>query len=262
MSAACAPLGRRRADVTACGAAGAYTVLTVADLEGPRPEPGQFYMLAAVDRWGGGVDERPFLPRAFSHLHVRRGGAWQELDFVLHEVGPGTSRLAELDAGDEVWLLGPLGHGFQPAREGRRPVLVAGGVGIAPIATLADDLGEGASSSVLGFRDAAHAAIAEHVAGARVATDDGSAGIHGLVTDLLREELGRDGHAEVFACGPHLMLEAVRAVCAEHGVPAQLAMESGMACGYGACFGCVVPTVGGYVRLCLEGPVLDAAVLA
>ncbi len=260
MSTAGTPLGRRRVDVVDCGVTGAYTVLTVADPDGPRPAPGQFYMLAAVERWGGGTDERPFLPRAFSHLHVRRDGGGQELDFLLHEVGPGTVRLAELGAGDELWLLGPLGQGFRAAREGRRPLLVAGGVGVAPIATLRDDLG--APASLLGFRDAAHAAIAGHVPGARVATDDGSAGVHGLVTDLLREELARDGHAEVFACGPHPMLEAVRAVCDEHGVPAQLAMESGMACGYGACFGCVVPTVEGYVRLCLEGPVLDAAVLA
>ena len=65
--------------------------------------------------------------------------------------------------------------------------------------------------------------------------------------------------AAVFACGPPPMLEAVRALCAERDVPAQLALESGMACGYGACFGCVVPTRGGYVRLCVDGPVLDAA---
>ena len=93
--------------------------------------------------------------------------------------------------------------------------------------------------------------------GARVATDDGSVGQHGLVTELLRAELGAG--VEVYACGPPPMLEAVRALCAEHDVPAQLALESGMACGFGACFGCVVPTREGYVRLCVDGPVLDAA---
>jgi NAD(P)H-flavin reductase len=92
-----------------------------------------------------------------------------------------------------------------------------------------------------------------------VATDDGSAGHQGPVTDLLLAELGSGAPAEVYACGPPAMLEAVRAICAEHGVPAQLALESGMACGYGACFGCVVPTRNGYVRLCIDGPVLDAA---
>jgi NAD(P)H-flavin reductase len=94
-----------------------------------------------------------------------------------------------------------------------------------------------------------------------VATDDGSVGHHGLVTDLLAAELDRDAHAEVFACGPPPMLEAVRALCSERGVPAQLALESGMACGFGACFGCVVPTRSGYVRLCVDGPVLEAAEL-
>ncbi len=94
MSTAGTPLGRRRVDVVDCGVTGAYTVLTVADPDGPRPAPGQFYMLAAVERWGGGTDERPFLPRAFSHLHVRRDRGGQELDFLLHEVGPGTVRLA------------------------------------------------------------------------------------------------------------------------------------------------------------------------
>jgi NAD(P)H-flavin reductase len=89
-----------------------------------------------------------------------------------------------------------------------------------------------------------------------VATDDGSIGHHGLVTELLEAELDKDDQAEVYACGPPPMLEAVRRICAERQVPGQLALESGMACGYGACFGCVVATRDGLVRLCVEGPVL------
>ena len=131
-------------------------------------------------------------------------------------------------------------------------------MGIAPLAILQDELNRPAPI-LLGFRDAAHAEGAELLAGAEVATDDGSVGHHGLVTELLLEEL--DGHVEVYACGPPPMLEAVRRLCAERAVPAQLALESGMACGFGACFGCVVPTKDGYVRLCVDGPVLDAAVL-
>jgi NAD(P)H-flavin reductase len=130
-------------------------------------------------------------------------------------------------------------------------------VGAAPLAIWSDALPE--ALVLLGFRDAPHAEGAALIEGARVATDDGSAGHHGLVTDLLAAELGHDAHATVYACGPPPMLEAVRALCAELGVPAQLAMESGMACGFGACFGCVVPTRHGYVRLCVDGPVLDAA---
>jgi dihydroorotate dehydrogenase (NAD+) catalytic subunit len=91
-----------------------------------------------------------------------------------------------------------------------------------------------------------------------VATDDGSLGHHGFVTELLEAELEPDGHAEVYACGPPAMLEAVRALCAGRGVPAQLALESGMACGFGACYGCVVPVRGGgYLRVCVDGPVVD-----
>ena len=117
--------------------------------------------------------------------------------------------------------------------------------------------------ALLGFRDAAHAPGAALLHNARVATDDGSHGHHGLVTDLLAAELDADDHAVVYACGPPPMLEAVRALCAERDVPCQLALESGMACGFGACFGCVVPLrAGGYLRLCVDGPVLDGALLA
>ena len=112
---------------------------------------------------------------------------------------------------------------------------------------------------LLGFRSEAHAEAAGLFAGdVGLTTDDGSAGRAGLVTDLLREHLDREPAATVFACGPPAMLEAVRALCAERGVAAQLALESGMACGFGACYGCVVPTRDGYLRLCVDGPVLDA----
>ena len=249
-----APFGRRRLTVAGRNEYGPYVVLSVADPGGPAPDPGQFAMLAAAERWGGGEDERPFLPRAFSVARRHDDGT---LDFLLEDVGPGTERLAELAGGDEVWLLGPLGRGFAPPRAGRRPVLVGGGVGIAPLANLQDVLGPTALV-LLGFRDAAHAEGALLLDGPLIATDDGSVGHHGFVTELLMPELRG---AEVFACGPPPMLEAVRALCAEHDVPAQLALESGMACGFGACFGCVVPTKTGYVRLCVDGPVLDAAAL-
>jgi NAD(P)H-flavin reductase len=252
-----APLGRRLVDVTGRRALGSYFVLSCRDEDGPRPRAGQFYMVAAAERWGGGEDERPFLPRAFS---VARAHADGTLDFMLEDVGPGTRRLAELRPGDGLWLLGPLGRPFAPARDGRRAVLAGGGVGTAPLVILRDELGDGATA-LLGFRDGEHAEGAALLPGARVATDDGSVGHQGLVTDLLAADLGAEPHAEVYACGPPPMLEAVRALCERLGVPAQLAMESGMACGYGACFGCVVPTKSGYLRLCVDGPVVDASEL-
>jgi NAD(P)H-flavin reductase len=252
-----APFGRRAVPITGRETYGAYVVLRCADPDGPRPDPGQFYMLTTAERWGGGESERPFLPRAFS---VLRASYSDELQFLIEDVGPGTNRLCELHAGDELLLLGPLGIGFRAPRDGRRPVLAGGGVGIAPIAIWHDELAADAPV-LLGFRDAAHAKGAALLSGAQVATDDGSVGRHGLVTELLAAELSADAHTEVYACGPPAMLEAVRAMCAERDVPAQLALESGMACGFGACFGCVVQTKAGYVRLCVDGPVLDAAEL-
>lgn len=252
-----APFGRRRLRVSEVCVYGAYTVLKAPDPDGPAPDPGQFYMLAAAERWGGGDGERPFLPRAFS---VLRATEENELHFLLEDVGPGTERLAELAAGDELWVAGPFGSGFTAPEAGRRAVLCGGGVGIAPLAIWQDALGL-ECRMLLGFRDAVHAAGAAVLGEARLATDDGSAGHHGLVTELLAEELSSGEPATVYACGPPPMLEAVRALCAEEGVPAQLALESGMACGYGACFGCVVPTTRGLIRLCVEGPVLDAAEL-
>jgi NAD(P)H-flavin reductase len=252
-----APFARRALTVTGMDELGAYRVLRVSDPDGPEPEPGQFAMLAATERWGGGDDERPYLPRAFSI--ARHTG--QESHFLLEDVGPGSRRLCELRAGDRLWALGPLGSGFSPPSGGRRAILVGGGVGIAPLAILQDRL-PGPATVLLGFRDGGRAHGAALLREARVASDDGSAGYHGLVTDLLEAELRHDPHAVVYACGPAGMLEGVRAICASAGTPAQVALEAGMACGFGACFGCVVPRRGGgYLRVCVDGPVIDAALL-
>ncbi|MHB8235823.1 MAG: dihydroorotate dehydrogenase electron transfer subunit [Solirubrobacteraceae bacterium] len=260
-AAAPAPFARRLLTVLGVDELGTYRVLRVADVETPEPRPGQFAMIAAAERWGGGEDERPYLPRAFSIARRRIG----ESHFLLEDVGPGTERLCELREGDGLWALGPLGRGFSPPRPRRRAILVGGGVGIAPLAILQDALEAEAATDVtvlLGFRDAARAQGASLLRGAIVATDDGSVGHHGLLTELLSKELYRDARAEVYACGPAPMLEAVRAMCATRDVPAQLALEAGMACGFGACFGCAVPRRGGgYLRVCVDGPVLDAGEL-
>ena len=152
-----APLGRRLADVGGAPRARRLRRAVAAPTTtGPRPQPGQFYMLAAAERWGGGEDERPFLPRAFSV--AARARATATLDFMLEDVGPGTRRLAELRAGDGLWLLGPLGSGF--ARAARRPAPAAGRRRRRDRA--AGDPGTTRSARtravLLGFRDAAHAA--------------------------------------------------------------------------------------------------------
>jgi dihydroorotate dehydrogenase electron transfer subunit len=256
-----APFARRLLRVAGMDELGAYRVLRVADPDGGGraliPKPGQFAMLAAAERWGGGEDERPYLARAFSLARWQDG----EAHYLMEDVGPGTKRLCELHAGEGVWVLGPLGQGFTTPQDGRRALLVGGGVGIAPLAILQDGL-KCETTVLLGFRDDQRARGAALFQGARVATDNGAVGHHGLITDLLAEELNEDAHATVYACGPPRMLEGVRAMCATFGVPAQLALEAGMACGFGACYGCVVPRRGGgYLRVCVDGPVIDASEL-
>ena len=259
-----APFGRRAAPVTDVRAVGAYGVISVRDPSGPVPQPGQFYMLAAVEGWGGREVGRPYLPRACSVARARGEEEGVGLEFLLEEVGPGTRVLMSIDPGQELWLTGPLGRGFRAPRDGRRALLVGGGAGVAPLIIWQDWLlaARHRAPALLGFRDADRARAAALLTDARVCTDDGSAGHHGPVTDLLRETLGGVEDVEVSACGPEPMLAAVRAACRERGVFAQLALEAPMACGYGACFGCVVPTVDGYARVCVEGPVFAAERLA
>lgn len=258
-----APFGRRLLTVTRNEQLGAYSLLWALDNEGPAPEPGQFAMIAAASGWGAGVDERPHLPRAFSIARRLQSG---ESAFVVEDVGPGTARLCGLSAGEGLWLLGPLGRAFSPPPAGMRTLIVGGGVGVAPLAILQDALvAEGRlkqSKALLGFRDRGHAEAAALLREPEIATDDGSVGHHGLVTELLERELEAGPPAVVKACGPPPMLEAVRQICEAQGVAAELALEAGMACGFGACYGCVVPRRGGgYLRLCLDGPVVGAAEL-
>jgi dihydroorotate dehydrogenase electron transfer subunit len=252
-----APFGRRRGVVGVSRTVGAYTIIEVLDRDGPEPAPGQFYMLSTASGWGAGTDERPFLPRALSVMGQGNGRLW----FMFEDVGPGTHRLDKLRKGEPLLLAGPFGNGFPAPQEGRRPILCGGGVGAPPLINLANALRD--VTLLLGFRSARHAEVVATIPIAQVATDDGSVGHHGLVTDLLDAELDRDAHAEVFACGPPGMLEAIRARCVERGVPGQLALESAMACGFGACYGCVAPLRGGgYARVCVDGPVLAVDALA
>jgi dihydroorotate dehydrogenase electron transfer subunit len=206
---------------------GAYTLLQL-ERGGLEPGlPGQFFMLEAPGR---------VLPRPMSLCQAPPG----ELAFLVDPVGPGTRALCALEAGDAIHVLGPLGNGFDLAVE--RPLLVAGGIGIAPMPYLSEALG--GPPAILGFRSERHAEAARLLPGADVAIEPR------LVTELLPGDPG-----DVLACGPEAMLEAVRAA-----VPrAQLAREAPMACGYGACYGCVVEINGHYERLCVSGPVLREA---
>jgi NAD(P)H-flavin reductase len=225
-------------------------------------------MLAADAGWGGPAG-RPYLPRAFSFAarDERDGGV--RLEFLAEAVGPGTERLCALEEGDGLWLTGPLGRPFSPPPEvspgATGAILVGGGIGLAPLAAWRRDLVAGGvpTRTLLGFRDRAHSGGLElfDCSELRLASEDGHAGHRGYVTDLLTVLLEGDdaGGAVVYACGPPAMLEAIRKICLERGVAAELAMESPMACGFGACMGCAVPLAsGGYMRLCVDGPVVRA----
>ena len=262
-----APFGARDCEVVGRRETGGYVVFSARDADGPEPEAGQFYMLRS-DGWGeaGG---RPFLPRAFSVAMTAPDTRGVRLDFLVEAVGPGTALLAGLENGEGLELTGPLGRPFSAPREvnpgAAGAILVGGGIGIAPIAILRRHLSRRAipARTLLGFRDEAHSGGLELFECQEVglASEDGHTGHRGYVTDLLQAALKGDDarSAAVYACGPPAMLEAVRSICDARGVPAELAMEAPMACGYGACFGCAVPLAdGGYMRLCVDGPVVRA----
>jgi len=185
-----------------------------------------------------------YLPRAVSAAWVGDG----EIAFLLDVRGPGTRALA---AAGSVSVLGPLGNGF--ALASGPSILVGGGIGAAILPWLRRRLApRGEVRTVLGFRSEAHAVCAGLVdPDATVVLDPV------LVTEPLARLL--PAQATVYACGPDRMLEAVAALCAEHDVPCQLAMEAAMACGFGACYGCAVRIDGTWTRLCIEGPVVEAA---
>jgi dihydroorotate dehydrogenase electron transfer subunit len=188
--------------------------------------PGQFFMLEAPGR---------VLPRPMSVCLAPPG----ELGFLIDPIGPGTRALCALEPGDAIHVLGPLGNGFRLDVE--RPLLVGGGIGIAPLPFLSERLG--APPAILGFRSEWHAEAATLVPNADVVIEPT------YVTEAMPAD------HDVLACGPEPMLEAVRALAPD----AQLAWEAPMACGYGACYGCAVEIDGELTRLCVEGPVLAAA---
>ena len=219
-------LTRAAHSVVAAEPVGPYTLLRVECGALEPGVPGQFFMLEAPGR---------LLPRPMSLCLATAG----ELGFLIDPVGPGTRALCSLERGDRLTILGPLGNGFR--LDVARPLLVGGGIGIAPFPYLSERLGR--PRALLGFRSSRHAEAAALVPNAEVVLEPT------YVTEIVPP-----GH-DLLACGPAPMLEAVRRLSAN----AQLAWEAPMACGYGACYGCAVEIDGELKRLCVEGPVLAAA---
>lgn len=203
------------------------------------------------------------LRRPFS-VHRVRG---ERLEILYQVVGEGTRALAEASAGMQMDLIGPLGHGWEIPSGVSHALLVAGGLGAAPLGMLAEELASrgvavtvasGAPSEDRLLARELFEAVARRV---EVATDDGSCGTHGLVTGVCESLLADEALDVVYTCGPEPMQRIVASQAAAAGVPCQVSLERLMACGIGACLSCVVRTTGGLKKACVDGPVFDAAVI-
>lgn len=204
---------------------GVYTLLRLARGGLEAGHPGQFFMLDVPGH---------IMPRPFSICLAPKG----ELAFLIDPVGPATRVLCELERGQEIGVFGPLGNGFRT--DVKRPLLVAGGIGVAPFPYASQVMGN--PPAVLGFRTRRQSEVAKLVPKAEICIEPK------LVTEFIPQ-----GPLDVLACGPEPMLHAVHALTPD----AQLAWEAPMACGFGACYGCVVEFEGKSRRLCVEGPVLN-----
>lgn len=219
--------------------------------DGPPPLPGQFFMMRA--RRGSVLLGRPvsvFAWRPEPHAGAHGGGV---LGFMVARRGRGSAELVEMLPGDRVSLTGPLGIGW-PAPPGGRVALVAGGVGVAPLAFLASRLPAGSYDLYAGFRSGSYGLETFQPEHATIATDDGSAGRHGRIPEFFEP----GAYATVYACGPEPMLRAVAIASAPTKAACYLSLERRMACGVGACLGCTVRTTAGNRRCCADGPVFSA----
>ena len=247
-----------------------YNVLALAAPEiGRLTRPGQFVMLKP----GRGLE--PLLRRPFSVFEVLRdaNGSPTGISILNKRIGVGTGMLYALNPGDRVSVLGPLGRPFSPVTTGAEAWLVAGGVGLAPFATMAESLIAQKVPTTLfyGARRGADLYYADWFAsrGVRVvtSTEDGSAGDRGFVTAPLQRALsGRTSHRPVaiYACGPTPMMRAVSNLAADHGYDTEVSLEQTMGCGMGGCYSCVVRIredeghAPHFVRSCLAGPTFRA----
>jgi len=213
---------------------------------------------------------RPFLRRAYSVADADPAGG--EIELLVRAVGPGTAGLGELSEGSRADLLGPLGNGFslEGLRENTCVAVVAGGIGAAPFPLLLKALSrEGiAADFYLGGRNAEDLSLAARFEGivpgkTVLATDDGSRGERGFITDTFGRSASPGIYARLYACGPMPMFAALAAVASRLGVPSEFSTEAAMGCGFGACLGCVIPgREKPFIISCTEGPVLPPEKIA
>lgn len=234
-----------------------------------RPVPGQFIMIRP-QRQGP-----MFLARPMSVYGHREGRDGARLQVLFRTVGTGTQHIASLKAGESVMIVGPLGQGFRSSPDTREVILLCGGMGIAPLTFLAERIrhsrpkdarpritayyGAGSAHDLIGLET-----LSSYASDIFVATEDGSMGQRGRVTDLFASRIAQhqSQRAVIFACGPKAMLRHLSQILGSVTIPCQVSMEERMACGLGACLGCVIPVYDGdgnrhYERVCREGPVFD-----
>jgi dihydroorotate dehydrogenase electron transfer subunit len=193
-----------------------------------------------------------------------------EVEILYKRTGRGTALLAEAFRGQRVGLVGPLGRSFAPPADGERGLLVAGGTGVASIYELARRLGSAGGERpavLLGARSAEELMGAGDFAALgvdlRIATEDGSQGHRGLVTELLEQALAQEHAPRVYCCGPTPMMRRCAELAAERSCPCVASLENNMACGFGVCLGCAAPLkAGGYALVCRQGPMFEAGDLA
>ncbi len=231
-----------------------YKLLRFAGDEPIPARPGEFVMVRG--EWG----VHPVLPRAFSLVECGEFGS-----ILVKPIGEGTTLLADMQVGDVLTVFGPLGKGYDLDNAGRRPILVAGGVGVAPLLYLAREFHAAGTRCVFiyGGRTEDDLPLADEIAEIAdlvVTTENGARGEKGRVTAPLARLLDEDSNTIVYSCGPDGMLHAVSDVSQAVGIPCQLALEAPMACGMGTCKGCaVMGTDGTYKYVCYDGPVFEAA---
>jgi dihydroorotate dehydrogenase electron transfer subunit len=217
-------------------------------------KPGQFVHIRTDD---GGL--QPFFRRPFSVYRARK-----QVEIFYDVVGPGTNLLSLKKKGDTLDVLGPLGSPFMmPPENTKQVVMIAGGIGIAPMLILSDVLKNKKHDLVLlfGGRDRRHVypmkEFKENAVKVHVATDDGSVGARGRVSVLFDKIDKTSGRSFIYTCGPNPMMKAVQAFAAEHGIAGQAACEEIMACALGACLGCSIETKSGFKTVCYDGPAFD-----
>jgi len=227
----------------------------------PDARPGQFVMLQPGAR-GSAQRFDPLLPRPMAVYRTERAGGSAIIEVLYKVVGRGTALLADLGSGDRIGLVGPLGQGF-PEPSGGRAVLVGGGTGIASLYELAARWCEtGQVTVLLGARTAddlmGETDFRALGADLKLATEDGSAGARGRVTELLGPELAA-APAQVYACGPNPMMQRAAEIAEDAGARCWVSLENRMACGFGVCLGCAVPRSGeGFDLVCRDGPVFES----